>query len=64
MADIINPIAISDKTHIITIIGYDNERVIFYEQGVEKFISLNYTNSVFETIIQGGKYDTLIIYEK
>ncbi|KKL68614.1 hypothetical protein LCGC14_2123210 [marine sediment metagenome] len=64
VVDIINPVAKSDKTHIITVIGYDDERVIFYEQGEQKYVSVNYDNSVFETIIQGGKYDTLIIFEK
>jgi len=62
--DITNTTTKSTDTHIITIVGYDKENIYFYEQGVQNFISLNYKNSIFADIIQGGKYDTLLIYEK
>ena len=59
-----NTTAKSTNTHIITIVGYDKENIYFYEQGVQNFISLNYKKSIFVNVIQGGKYDTLLIYEK
>ena len=62
--DIINPVAGTISSHIITVIGYNSENIIFYEQGKQEFISLNYTNLVFETIIQDGRYDTLVIFDK
>lgn len=62
--DVMNTTAKSTNTHIITIVGYDKENIYFYEQGVQNFISLNYKKSIFANVIQGGKYDTLLIYEK
>lgn len=62
--DVVNTTAKTTDTHIITIVGYDKENIYFYEQGVKTFISLNHKKPIFANIIQSGKYDTLLIFEK